>query len=855
MATTTAAIASNLADLDEDMLTAVLLGLPAPRRREWIFVALACKALHKAVLRASVVDTIEEQRARGLPCGRHGVPVEVLFASECRFATSIAGLMSTPLRIVYAKECLRPSAPPMHGVGTLLETSAPSRVRDQFFRILDHHLGKLPPQPTDRAVRTRNRAERLAAHWLTTRALYHMIRLAPLHTLRAAFFDVLGGGVHCSLDLTLRHHRCLVFFASMHGRIDILNRLVHRDPGRALAYDFDAGLLVVLKPWDHCVWGSTNGGVVASHTDLDRGSDAQLLVARPAALHNQAAVLTWLAATQSALRRRFAAMRTRPIVQRSPLLSTIEVAGIPLAIRASGVAADGTCLYGNLQSMDAHGGPVGRAGPNWRALRLLFNEAATGASIAVLNLMWIQIVHNPGLSPQATLAPDETGSFSQADLQEAELRFAVVVGMLVSLLTKPRRGAIVRWVVRKCYDHRNMLQEMSRRILRSSSVQEHAWNPGVFDLEDLLHVAFGTDSRLLAYAMNAFDISGEEQQLRERLVGPGDAERTDWLLDELAHVEELMKEYSNDDATPASLPATLNTYDVDTGRGWLARSMAGTNGDGGGGGFFLRRDLDPSRWTRTDTLCRHLLRLAYQLNGVREISAPLFYNTYDTVASRFASRNTPCAFVDLPETFVFGSCASECTPFVPEQGLLGYTPLQLGLTTVLKRWLVHVLDDFDVDDPDAILCDRYEDWTRAMTEVPEASYPAFADACQRLLHPNDATIDNVPSESQQRLFEARRDVLGGLVATLIVSLCHLPWSNAPSPRLRWRCTWIVAYCRLAAKHKLVQPDCMYEQRILAAASRPPPLAEAAKRALRRLPVALGTQKQEAEVLRQERIGL
>jgi len=848
MATTTAAIASNLADLDEDMLTAVLLGLPAPRRREWIFVALTCKALHKAVLRASVVDTIEEQRARGLPCGRHNVPAEVVFASECRFATLISGLMSTPLRIVYAKECLRPSAPPMHGVGTLLETSAPSRVRDQFFRVLDHHLGKLPPQPTDRAVRTRNRAERLAAHWLTTRALYHMVCLAPLHTLRAAFFDVLGGGVHCSLDLTLRHHRCLVFFASMHGRIDILDRLVHRDPGRALAYDFDAGLLVLMKPWDHSMWGSTNEGVIASHPESDRGCDVQLLVARPAALHNQAAVLTWLASTQSALRRRFAAMRTRPIVQRSPLLSTIEVVGIPLAIRASGVAADGTCLYGNLQSMDAHGGPVGRAGPNWRALRLLFNEAATGASIAVLNLMWIQIVHNPGLSPQATLVPDETACVSQVDLQEAELRSAVAVGMLVSLLTKPRRGTIVRWVVQKCHDHHDMLQAMSRRILRSSLV-EHAWNPSVFDLEDLLHVAFGTDSRLLAYVMNAFDISGEEQQLRERLVGPGDAERTEWLLDELAHVEELMKEYSSDDATSASLPATLNTYDVDTGRGWLARSMAGymsSNGDGGGGGgFFLRTDLDPSRWTRTDTLCRHLLRLGYQLNGVREISAPLFYETYDTVASRFASRNTPCAFVDLPETFVFGSRASECTPFMPEQGLLGYTPLQLGLTTVLKRWLVHVLDDFDVDDPDAILCDRYEDWTRAMTEVPEASYPAFADACQRLLQSNDAT-----SESQQRLLNARRDVLGGLVATLIVSLSHLPWSNAPSPRLRWRCTWIVAYCQLAAEHKLVQPNCMYEQRILAAASRPPPLAEAARRALRRLPV----QKQEA-VLGQERIGI
>ena len=211
MATSTSVVASNLVDLDEDMLTTVLLGLPAPRRREWIFVALGCKALYKAVLRASTIDTIEEQRARGLPCGRHNVPVDVVYPSECRFATSVAGMLATPLRIVYSKECLRPSGPPMHCVGTLLETSAPQRIRDQFLRVLDHHLAQLPPQPTDRALRTRVRAERLAAHWLTTRALYHMVCLAPMHTLRAAFFDVLGGGVHCALDLTLRHHRCLVF--------------------------------------------------------------------------------------------------------------------------------------------------------------------------------------------------------------------------------------------------------------------------------------------------------------------------------------------------------------------------------------------------------------------------------------------------------------------------------------------------------------------------------------------------------------------------------------------------------------------------------------------------------------------
>ena len=55
-----------LTDLDVDVLALVLLGLPlGERQREWIYVALACRALHAAVLRAFEADRVERLFAAG----------------------------------------------------------------------------------------------------------------------------------------------------------------------------------------------------------------------------------------------------------------------------------------------------------------------------------------------------------------------------------------------------------------------------------------------------------------------------------------------------------------------------------------------------------------------------------------------------------------------------------------------------------------------------------------------------------------------------------------------------------------------------------------------------------------------
>jgi|SaaInlV_125m_DNA_1040241.scaffolds.fasta_scaffold02680_2 hypothetical protein len=803
----TPATASALLDLDEDALVQVLLGLPAPRRREWIFVALVCRALRGAVHRAAVIDTCEEQRAKGLPSGRNNAPVTVVMPTHHRFATSIAGIMCTPMRIVYSKQHLHIQESQVPGGMFDPSLAQHRRAREQFLLVLDHHLAKLPPQPLERARARRVRAEALAAYRLTTRALYHMVHLAPMHTLRSAFFEVMGGGVHCALDLSMRHHRCLVFFAAAHGRVDVLDWLVHRDPNRAMAYDYDAGLLALL-------WHAEDVTLTPRHCMPDpmlpdRSSDIQLLIARPAALHNRVAVLDWLSATQRALRRRAAGMCTRP-VQRSPLLSTLNVGGLVLSIRASGVAADGTRVYGpDAVIANRLQGLLGQGSYNWRALRLLIGEAGAGAAIDVLDRLWSQIVSGASLdyrSPQA--------------LQETTMRAAVAWAVLLTLLLKPRRGVVVEWVVRRCYEDRGWLRAMAQRMCENqgTALQHHAWNPGIFDLEDLLYAALYMDARLIDYVMDAVELRSEERLLRERIVGPGDAEKTNWLLGELAHTETLLAEWGyqapEEEESYLFLPSDLDTYVPATGRGWIARSMAGyvtASNELVGGGFFLRTDLDPGRWSRTDSLCKHLLRLSYHLTGVHTSSAPLLLEGLESASTTLVQRVGPSEIVELPESYAFASHTNSCNTWVPEHGLLGFTKLQQGVATVLKHWLLHVLQQTH-ERPAEALRDRFEDWVRPFTEVPEACHAALAAVCSQVLVPDAAPSDAKAAAAR----DTRRLVLGDLVTHAIVSLCggccselrwREPWRNRglPDARLRCRYTWAVAYAELAAEWGLV-PD-------------------------------------------------
>tara|TARA_B110000116_G_scaffold272049_1_gene294943 strand:+ start:122 stop:2668 length:2547 start_codon:yes stop_codon:yes gene_type:complete len=796
-----------LTDLDEDVLTTVLLGLPAPRRREWIFVALTCKALYAAVLRASVVDTAEEQQALGLPMGMLNAPVDVVFPTGHRFATSIAGMLTTPLRIVYSKECLRPHEA-LRCTGTLLETSVPMRAREQFLRVLSHQYSQAPPEQ----VRARRaRAESLAAYRLTTRALYHMIHLAPLHTLRASFFEVLGGNQHCALDLTLRHHRCLVFFAAMHGRIDVLDRLIHRDPSRALAYDFEKGLLPMFlsiggempstlsTSTEHASGVSYAWfGDASAGGQAERVSESQLLLARPAALHNKPQVLAWIEITQLRLQqRRFKLCHTstRTPEGRRPnrMESSIFIGGLTLSIHSNGVGENGLRLYGPISVENSRFSTQDCELLSWRALRLLVSEAGNGAALDVLNRLWTQVIDK--IVHIECHKPDQ--------VQDECFYGAILWSILLVLLTKPRRGAVVQWMVQKCDENHGVLRAIGMQVqhLRAMGIAPdgpapppHTWNPRIFDMEDLLTAALNMDSSLLDYVMTVLDLSTEERLLRERIIGPGDAIKTEWLLRELTHTEACllarvasMEDHLGLDAPRVYLSAGQDTYDHETGHGWASRSLAGyigEDGEGGGGGFFLRADLDPGRWSRTDSLCLQLVRQHFHASGgVHSTVAPLLFETPDSQRSGHA------LLTDLPESYVFASPLTSCNTWVPEDGLLGFTRLQEGLATVLKRWILHTIDTESSECTHSTSGLRFTEWTRTVREAPEACYGAIRDVCAKLFsHDHD-----------EAWIYKRRAILTNLILYQLELFCNPdfhPKMRLGDPKQRWRCAWAVSYIGL-----------------------------------------------------------
>ncbi len=803
-----------LTDLDEDVLTTVLLGLPAPRRREWIFVALTCKALHAAVLRASVVDTAEEQQALGLPVGRLNAPVDVVFPTGHRFATSIAGMLTTPLRIVYSKACLRPHEA-LCCTGTLLETSVPTRAREQFLRVLSHQYSQAPPEQ----VRARRaRAESLAAYRLTTRALYHMVHLAPLHTLRASFFEVLGGNPHCALDLTLRHHRCLVFFAAMHGRLDVLDRLVHRDPSRALAYDFEKGLLPMFhgigEEMSCTLSTSTEHASGASYVwfgdasaggQAERVSESQLFLARPAALHNQPRVLAWIELTQLRLQqRRFKLChhpaRTPEGRQPNRMKSSLTIGGLTLSIHPNGVGDNGLRMYGPASIENSRFASQDCELLSWRALRLLVSEAGNGAALDVLDRLWTQVVDKIV----------HVGCRQADQVQDECFYGAILWSILLVLLTKPRRGAVVQWIVQKCEKNHGVLLAIGMQVQHLQAIgtapdgpapPPHTWNAQIFDMEDLLKAALNMDSPLLEYVMTVLDLSTEERLLRERIIGTGDAAKTEWLLRELAHTEACLlarvasiEDHSEmTDASHVYLAASQDTYDSESGHGWASRSLAGyvgEAGESGGGGFFLRAQLDPGRWSRTDSLCLHLVRQSFHVAGVHSNVAPLLFETPHRSSGH-------AALSDLPESYVFASPLTNCNTWVPEDGLLGFTRLQEGLATVLKLWLLHALDTESRKCTEVPM--RVTEWTRTVREAPEACHGAIRDVCKQLF---------LRDRDEAWMLE-RRTILTNLIRYQLELFCNPefhPKVRLGDPKQRWRCSWAVAYIGLGATYGLIPSE-------------------------------------------------
>ena len=819
-ATPPSATAAALLDLDEDSLTAVLLALPEPRQREWIFVALVCRVLHTVTLRAAAADWEREQCARGMPC------VPAVFPTGRRLSTALSGIMLSPLRIVYTKERLGPDVsspglPPslclcggvLHG---FFDAPVPPRAREAFLSAVEYH-------PADR--QSYERAESLAAYHLSTRALYHMVHLAPIATLRGAFYEVLGGGPRCRLDLTLRHHRCLVFFAAMHGRVDVLEWLIHRNPRRATAYDYEAGLLQLLWNFDDAVHQSrlannAPGARAFNHSACHRVTETQLLLARPAALHNQVAVLRWLSHTTTAMQARSGVAHSISGRRGEWGRATVEFGGLAVSMRASGVGTDGERVYESSPMAFARE----RTTLVWRSLRLLICEAAAGASLDVLDALWVRVRSSTERPPPVLLNSDPSGKAQAMAGQFGEsfaLRASLTWALVLTVLLKPRRGAVLRWVVDKCVEERGELHRLA--LLFPPWGAGHVWNDTVFDMEDVLFAGLHTDTWTNRYVMGAFDLLSEETLLRERIASPGDADKTEWLLDELTRAEELMAEQppflvdghaignEPNDGAARPLRPDCTVLCPATRRGWLARSLAGyvaRNGEMRSGDLFLRTEIDPELWSRTDSLCRHLMRAAFFSTGVHSAGPPLLLELPWAASSSFSRSRVNDE--ELPESFVFASPTTLCEPWMSTEGLAGATLLQRGMAVVLRRWLLLVLRTTYPGGTEAAMRERCGDWSRALRETPEACYTALSEVCDAMLV--EEQQDECEEDAQKRIETASR-VLGELIANevrdLTAAVLHpcsglsegrpMPMETARGARARWRATWACAYCALATK--------------------------------------------------------
>lgn len=636
-----------LADLDADALALVLLGLPAEaRRRDWVFVALTCRALRAAVLGAFRAS--EDERLRTvdrLPLGPAPKP------SGKRYATSVEGIWTSPRRILFAKAHLFDASGEVQNF--FARSYVPPRVREAFAVAQAYD----PRQTHEHRMEVESRS----AYHLSSAALYLLLAHAPLCTIRASFFEVLGGGrspKHFALDLSLRHHRCLVTFASAHGRVDVLEWLVHRSPERARAYDYDNGLLQLF---------------LSRQQQREAVDELSGLVISPAAANGRAEVLQWLEATVVALGARQGAgewnLRTS--------FGAIAVPEARLVVRLAGLEL-GRSVPGSREQMSAQ---------QWTAFRSLLVEAAWHGQTRTLDHVWTSV-----------RALTAAGTRIEVLRYQAGMTFAV----LLTVLRAARfEGSALRWLVSVCTRERDRLialAEMSHSA-PSSQAWKDRWHTDTFDFEDLMAAAVWLPNPTVSHRacfqnMGLVDTSGggaweararNTVEVQHRwLCCVGGALQVDWLLDEVDHAlaqGHLTPPPSSPDGGPlrwnaSAPPCGVAGFDRTTNRGWFARSLVFSS---------------QQRFTSTFNVAAR--RVAHrELSGASVVEA--IHEAMLDIASKAANLvegQLPTGESDLYR-IAHRRPHRACGPWLVEEGWVGHTQAGDAVAAVLRRHYALAMD-------------------------------------------------------------------------------------------------------------------------------------------------------------------
>lgn len=653
---------SRLLALDDDALVKVLTALP--QCDDWIFVALTCKALHCAALQAFEIVQTEALVAARLP-GVHKSAMRIIgMGSESeharkRMCTTWCSAMTSPKRFVFVKTHL-------HHAFYLSDGVLPT-----------FSVPQLLPANVAYANIMR-RYEFFSSIHLSTRAIYDLLRHGSLSMIRACFFDVLGGGPGCKLQLQSRHHKALVMFASYFARTDVLDWLVHTpNPDRAKTYNFDEGLLQLFDR--SVIRAMLCLSLEHEWSNPQRGKllDAETLVIQPAYMSDSPAMLEWLDTTILALAERHGAAMRRCVMSDQRMWGNMH----PCCFK--GITFDGYS-------------PAKRNGLTWQIVRKAFAGAAASGTTKVLQHMY--------LTARRYVEYWIWGQrfCEHRDWYKEGFSAALVFSLFACVLgNENRNGASMRWLERVCQTDAVWFTRLAQmHDPRDEDDVDHEFRNDIdgttFDLEDLLFVLGNDHSwycrNYLAEQMNL----PPDHVLRDGLLEPGDVEHNEWVLAQFKF------------PTP---PAN------DSSTAWFARSIPKVRASSLA---LVRTRLDANRWDTKDAVCRHLVRRGQHMRRV------------------LLARPRPEE--SNPLSHVYWHRLSERRSWLPHLSLPGPSRIDDGLAFVLGEWVHHVLAHGPQDEEIAEGKDTWERCTQAwqlwswmLLSLAPACFAPMEDACRTLL--------------------------------------------------------------------------------------------------------------------------
>tara|TARA_B110001452_G_scaffold267585_1_gene278251 strand:+ start:5003 stop:7477 length:2475 start_codon:yes stop_codon:yes gene_type:complete len=226
-----------LLEHDDEFLVKLLCGW-CDIRQNGLFVALVSRRLRDVVHLA----TRYEQRRRLIELSWPGHDSEDPlpgYVPRYRTVCQLSGCFLTESRMLFVFDRLATPGTDLH---RLLWQQGP--VDDAAKGRFDDAVARCYPyDPRQRQASTRQRVlMNVAAYRMTYRSLNAMLEVASLRCIRRCFLEILGGHRVCRLDPYQCHDQCLFRFAGRHGRVDVLNHLLSRDPSKGLSFDFADGL-------------------------------------------------------------------------------------------------------------------------------------------------------------------------------------------------------------------------------------------------------------------------------------------------------------------------------------------------------------------------------------------------------------------------------------------------------------------------------------------------------------------------------------------------------------------------------------------------------------------------------------